>query len=349
MKENIGFLESLLKTASPSGMEENAASLFVNQCVSQGCTYEFTDKINNSVVSKGNGATTVMISGHIDTLGLIITTITDDGFLHFMRNSGEDKKVIPGQRFEIILDSGATIPAVCMKKAIHLETSKERDTVEKVEDMVLSIGAHDKKAAEALGIRTGLLCVYKMGNEILEFGPEKDLICSESLDDKIGVYITAEVMRRLRNIPGNIKVLGAATTQEETGLRGAGILANKLNPSVSIDIDVTHSTESSLGINKDKVGGDIKLGSGVVIEFGADKSRRIGKKMIDICKASNIPYQLSAGIACGTNTSNIQERALDCETMLLSIPCQNMHTPVEVVSWVDVEACINLIVKFIEG
>ena len=136
--------------------------------------------------------------------------------------------------------------------------------------------------------------------------------------------------------------------QEETGLRGSKVAARRINPDISIDIDVCPVTGKEYDIDPAKYG-DIKFGKGVVIENGPGKSPRIVKKLIKLAKENNIPYQLGVCRAGGTNTSAIQEHAGDCETVLLSLCNQNMHQANEICHWDDVEACIDLIVKYLES
>ena len=343
-KENIEFLQSLVRISSPSSCEEEAGKLFKDHCLGfSGVKYEETDVFGNVVVSKGSGPKKIMISAHIDEIGYMVQTITENGFLHVARIGGVDVKTALGA--QVLVNS--RVPGVIGKKPIHVESPEDRKSVNTLENLLVDVGCSNAEEVEKLGIQIGDPVVYAKEQEILEFGPSGDFMIAPALDDKLGVYACTEVLRRVK-VPSDYTLYCVAMCQEEVGLRGAGLVASHYNPDISIDLDVTPSTEPELGINKNKFG-EVLMGKGVVIPFGVDKSRRIANEMIKICEEKKIPYQRSVAVAGGTNTSAIQTRASDCETMLLSFPNQNMHTQVEKCSWTDTEACINLLTSYIES
>lgn len=351
-KDNLEFLKSLMETPTPTGDEGRGVEVF-NKHMSQFSEPVFVDHFNNSVFKVGvDQGKRIMISGHIDELAYIIVEVLDSGFARIARTSGEDKRVLPGSKLQVLCDDGKSYIGVISSKPIHVATDKEYSEVAEVSDFLLDLGCTNKEEVEGLGIRVGTLCVYPKGESQVEFGPGKDFVMGPGTDDKVGVYITSEVLRRMNGSKAleknHITLFGAAMGQEETGLRGAKVCARKVNPEISIDIDVAPSTESDFGIPTSKYG-KVELGKGVVIEYGPGKSRRLGDLFVKICKEKEIPYQIGVGRAGGTNTAAIQEWSEDCETMLLSIPNRSMHTPVEVVCWTDIEACINLITAYLEG
>lgn len=356
-EESKKFLNDLLKSASPSGYEEESTEIFKEYCRGfDNANMEFIDKIGNCVFSIGDMSSKnpkkIMISGHIDEIGLQVIYITDDGFIKFTSLGGIDKKVLPGSIVYIINDKGEKIKGVIGKKPIHVETPDERHEVNKFEDLIIDIGTDNKEETLKL-VSIGNPIIFNSDIDI-NFGNNK--IVSRGLDDKIGVFITAEVLRRLNeefeSYPGYCSledkiVYCVSNVQEEVGLRGAMISSNRINPDISIDIDVTFATDEGRDINPG-IYGEIKLGKGVVIENGPDKSKRLVKLMKDIANKNNISYQISCCHNGGTNTSAIQENSFDCETILLSIPNRNMHTQVEICDWRDVESCIDLIVAIIK-
>ena len=139
--------------------------------------------------------------------------------------------------------------------------------------------------------------------------------------------------------------MAGATAQEETGLRGSGVLAKRVEPDLSISLDVTFCAVE--GVKKEDVG-DVVLGKGPVIMHGSDKSPRIAKALKEVAKTHGIPYQEAVSGPRGTNTTNIQESSRNCETYLISIPNKNMHTQVEICDWNDVENTIKLLTEFLK-
>ena len=341
MKENKEFLRGIIRIPSADGDERQAAEFFTKHCTSfPGVEAVEIDHFNNAVVKKGHGDIKMMISGHIDEIGFQVQYISKNGFVNIAKVGGIDLKVLQGAQVEC---NGLT--GIIAKRPIHVETQKERESVPKIEEILVDFGFKDDEEARQ-HLAVGDMITFKKGLECLDFGPSGEYIVAPALDDKLGVYVVSEVMRRV-NVPEGITLYGVATTQEEVGLRGAKALAMRLNPNISIDIDVCPSTEQELNIDPKKYG-EVALGKGVVIPFGPDKSRAICKTMCDICQKEDISYQRHVAVAGGTNTSAIQTSCDDCETMLLSLPNQNMHTQIEKCNWIDTEACINLMVKFIE-
>lgn len=323
-------LKNLCDIPSPAG-DESRIFKYIADSFRNKFSIE-SDNLGNILINPNKN---ILISAHMDELALIISNITDDGFIHFLRNSGEDRKCLPGHRF-IILAGDKVIPAVCMKKAIHVETDEEYNSVDKTENLVLSVGATSKDEVLGMGISIGDLVVYERNyTELGEFQ-----ICSQGLDDKAGSWVVIEILKEL----GNNLVTGALCCQEETGLIGARTLMSHSKFDISIDLDVCHSTEPALGINSN-IYGDIKLGKGVVIEISSSCNRELSKKFIEIAKKNNIPYQVKAGIGGGTNTIEFLKGG--AKTLLLSIPCQNMHTPVEIIDRRDLISAKNLILAWL--
>lgn len=351
-KENIEFLRKLVQTPSPTGDEGMAVEVFADH-MKNFSVHKFTDKFNNCAFTASEpkeGNTKVMISGHYDELSYMISYIDTTGLCNIVRCSGEDRRVLPGSKLLVLGDNGPST-GIISYKPIHVQDDKDYESIAKVEDLLLDLGCTSKEEVEELGIHVGTRAVYEKGQEILEFGPKGDFLVGPGLDDKAGVYITSEVLRRVNKDflkAADIDLWGVGMAQEETGLRGSKVAARRINPDISIDIDVCPVTGKEYDIDPAKYG-DIKFGKGVVIENGPGKSPKIVKELIELAKKNNIPYQLGVCRAGGTNTSAIQEHASDCETVLLSLPNHNMHQPNETCHWDDVEACIDLIVKYLES
>jgi endoglucanase len=338
---NKNFLGSLLSAPSPSGFEEEATKVYDNY-MSEFAKHEFTDNMGNSVYSLADISKPtkkrIMISGHIDSIGLMVSNITEDGLLNIASNGGIDKKTLPGS-VVIVLSEVGPKKGIIGKKPIHVETSEERDKVDSLKDLTVDVGG------DLEGIHVGTLIIFER-NYDLEFGKDKKYIIGPDLDDKIGVYITSQVLEKAGAIPG-VLLYGVSMVQEEVGLRGAAAVSKSINPDISIDIDVTFETHQS-GLSKSEYG-DIKLGSGPVIEWGADKSRSLNNELLEISKKHNIPIQHEATRPGGTNTDAIQIMSKDCITTHIAIPLKNMHTQVEMISWDDVNNCIDLIVELLRN
>ena len=351
MREDKEFLKNLLSAVSPSGQEEKATEVWRRFMNGLGLKECYTDKIGNSAFSIGIGKKRILLSGHIDQVNARVSLIHDNGLLALHYTGGIDNRSIPSSHLIILTDDGKEIEGIATKRPMHLD--KESEWPENYRDFSqfrVDIGCESKEEVEKLGIHPGCLVIYKPEVNV-EWGENK--ICSCSLDDKISVYAIAEVMKRLKEglkeiEPGkpcwyeDYTIIGLAATQEETGLRGATVAARNLDCQVSYDLDVDFVSDDELSGPKERIG-DIKLGAGPIIAYGADKSIRLNKIVKEAAEAIGVKYQYASTDCGGTNTDAIQLSSPDCETAHLAIPLMGMHTAVEMCNWKDVDGVIDIL------
>ena len=185
----------------------------------------------------------------------------------------------------------------------------------------------------------------------MAFGTKKDRIVANALDDKIGIFAVTSAFNELDEsvlCAKKIKVILGWLSQEEVGLRGAMIASNRIQPDISIDVDVTFDTSKCTAISNEKHG-DMELGKGVVIEYGPHTNYTLIGDLKDVANKFALPYQESVAKAGGNNCSAIQLNSKDCATAHLGIPLRNMHTQVEMVHKDDVNVCADLIKLYIEN
>lgn len=354
---NSEFLEKFLKTYRPSGFEKDGAELFVKEATKFSMVEnEFVDKMWNACVSVGSpapDALRILISGHSDQNCLIVTEITKNGFLKYNTQGGiSPRTVIDSDLFVIANENEEKkyIPCFCSYKAIHLEKPDDRKKCPEHKDLVLDLGCTSKEEVEELGVRVGDLVVFDNSRLNMNFGPKGEFIVGSGLDDGVAcgvVYDVLESLDEMELIDKNIRVYGACITSEETGARGVGPVVRKVQPHISIDIDVCHDSVKEVGEDE---GRPAKMGKGVVINYGPDKYRPLNLELRDLAKKYEIPVQTIAGKAGGTNTNNIQMMSDDCATTLLSIPCRYMHSGThEMVHKEDIRTCGELITRFINN
>ena len=351
-EHDLEFLEKLLMTAMPSGYETIDGAYLIRDYLSrQG---NFKEILNTSLGSfaykQGNGPKKILISAHYDEIGFQVQHINSNGLINIVPIGGLDKKVLAGQVVEIYTRRGDIIPGVIGKKPIHAESADERSGYEiKMEDFLVDIGATDDKDAKSM-ISIGDYGVIK-STPILNFGNKDNAkrLMGRGLDDKIGMYIVTQVAKYLGKMDFDkyYTIIYAGFPQEETGLRGA-IQVKDLNPDVSIDIDVMFATDEGRGISEAK-NGVVNLGNGVVINHGVDKNYDLNYSLIKVAEKEGIPYQEIVTQSGVTNTEIIQLMSRDCITTHLSLGIRNLHTPVEICDWDDIESTIDLICKAIEN
>lgn len=340
--ESKKFLKNFLQQCGPSGFEEPAQKVWVDR------TKKYAHKVTRDVMGNAIAVLNpeakfkVMLAGHCDEIGFIITHIDDNGFLYMSTLGGIDKTTIPGSEVYIKTDKNGFVKGIIGKKAIHLETSSERGKTSAIKDLYIDIGAKNKKDVNKLGIEIGDTVTYKPN--YLELN--NDIISSKACDDRVGGFIISEVIRILSTKKFNIGVYAVSTVQEETGLRGATTGAYGVNPDVGIAIDVTFATDTP-NSNKNQLG-DIRLGKGAVLHPSPADNRILHKLLKDIAKKNKINYQIQpCGNPDGTDTAVIQLTRSGVATALISIPNRYMHTQVETVSLKDLCSAVDLIVKTI--
>ncbi|MEO0272907.1 MAG: M42 family metallopeptidase [candidate division WOR-3 bacterium] len=338
------FLESLVNSMSPSGFEEEAVKLWVDRA-KKFADRVYTDYHGNAIAVINEGKEPrVMLAGHIDEIGYMITYVDEQGYLYFNTIGGVDPQIAQGQRVWIRGKNGERILGVIGKKAIHLLDEEERKRVPKFKEMWIDIGAKNKdEVLERIEIGT---CAVNALNYEKLYGSN---VVARGFDDRVGAFIALEALAELSKIKENlnVSVYAVATVQEEIGLRGARTSAFGIDPHVGIAIDVTHTTDQP-GVEK-KLLGDIKLGGGPVIARGPNISPKVYEKLVNTAKELNIPYQIE-GVphATGTDANAIQITRAGVATGLVSVPNRYMHTPCEVVNLDDLDNIIKLLAGFCE-
>ncbi len=337
------FLKNLLSTPGPSGSEEAAASVWRTEA---GKFAEVRgDKMGNSFATlNGGGTPRVMLAGHIDEIGLMITHIDDQGLLRFSGVGGWDPQVLVGQRVLIRTRNGE-VPGVIGKKAIHLMESEERKKVSQIKDLWIDIGAKNADEAKEMA-RVGDIAVVDQG--VLELPNGR--IASRSLDNRMGAFVVLEALRLLSEEEDGLsaEVVAVASVQEEIGLYGARGAAFGLDPDAAIAVDVTHATDTP-GVSKNEHG-DHSLGSGPVITRATNLSPIVTDGLIAAAEEEGISYTLEADSRyTSTDADAIQFTRAGVATGLVSVPNRYMHSPNEMVALEDLESCARLIAAYVKG
>jgi putative aminopeptidase FrvX len=342
---SLDFLKRLLDTPGPSGAEAAAARVWREEAGT------FADRVygdvsgNSVAVINEGGSPRIMLAGHIDEIGVMVTHIDDDGFVYFEGVGGWDSQVLVGQRIRL-LTRGGDVLGVIGKKPIHLMKDDDKDKVSKIDDLWIDIGAKDRAAAAERGLRVGDAGVIDA--RLLELG--NDLIASRSVDNRIGAFIVLEALRLLAAEKPAAMVAAVATAQEEIGYFGGGARTSAwtLDPQLAIVVDVTFASDSP-GIEKKEVG-EHALGSGPVITRGSAAHPVLADRLVAIADAEGIPCTLTAAPRyTATDADAIYLSRAGVATAVVSIPNRYMHSPNEIVSLADLTAAARLISAFCQS
>ena len=261
--DSVAFLKQLLDTPGPSGFESRPAQVWRERA--KGFADVRGDVVGNSIATvNAKGAPTIMLAGHVDEIGLIVTYIDDDRYLYYLEHvGGWDAQVLVGQRV-VFLGRAGDVVGVVGRKPIHLIKNEDRDKATKITDLWVDIGAASRAEAEA---RVAVGDPGVIDARAVDF-PNGRLV-SRSIDNRIGAFIVLEALRRYAESPGAARVVAVATTQEEIAYHGGGalVVAVGVSPHAALVVDVTFANDQP-GVEKKELG-DHKLGSGPVLARGS--------------------------------------------------------------------------------
>jgi putative aminopeptidase FrvX len=332
------LLESLLSAFGPSGHEHAPARVWRDGCARVGLEVS-ADNVGSSCarVPGTSGGPTLAIVGHIDEIGLHVSHIDGDGYVHFGAVGGWDAAVLVGQRVRLQTRDG-TLTGVIARKPVHLLKDEERKQVPELKDLRIDIGAQTAEEAQEL-VRIGDLAVI----DVEPFEMRHERVVSRALDNRVGCYVAAraaELVAAAGGAPGD--VLALAVVQEETTFAGARTSAFSQAPDVAIVVDLTFSTDQP-GVELGPIT-EHKLGSGPVIARGSLLHPQVFELLHRAGEEQGIPFTLeSIGRWSGTDADAINLSRAGIPTGLVSVPSRYLHSPVEIASLDDIEASAKLI------
>jgi putative aminopeptidase FrvX len=337
------FLEKYLNNASPTGFESAGQKLwldYINPFIDE----YFTDTYGSVVgVINPKAQYKVVIEAHADEISWFVHYITDDGFIYLRRNGGSDHQIAPSKRVNIHTEKGI-VKAVFGWPAIH--TRKGKEETPKTDNIFLDCGCESKKEVEKLGVHVGCVITYEDEFMILN----KKNYVGRALDNRMGGFVIAEVARLLKEnkvkLPFGLYITNSV--QEEIGLRGAQMIAERIQPDVAIITDVCHDTSTPM--IKKIVQGDLKNGKGPVLSYGPAVHNNLLKLLINTAEKNKIPFQRQAASrSTGTDTDAFAYSGKGVASALISMPLRYMHTTVEMCAKSDIENVITLIYESLQN
>jgi putative aminopeptidase FrvX len=337
-KKSLTFLEKYLNNAAPTGYEWDGQKIWMDYLKPYADEF-ITDTYGTAVaVINPKAKYKVVIEGHADEISWYVNYISDTGLLYVIRNGGSDHQIAPSKIVNIHTKKGI-VKGVFGWPAIHTR-NKGKEEVPKPDNIFIDIGAKDKKEVEKMGVHVGCVITYPDEFFILN----KDKFVCRALDNRMGGFMIAEVARLLKEnkktLPFGLYITNSV--QEEIGLRGAQMIAERIKPNVAIVTDVTHDTTTPM-INM-KTQGDAQIGKGPVIAYAPAVQQKLRDLITDTAQANKIPFQRAAlSRATGTDTDAFAYSGSGVASALISLPLRYMHTTVEMVHRDDVENVIKLI------
>ncbi len=344
--ESLEFFKKLVEAPSPSGYEQPAARVMREQL--EPIADEVTTNVIGSVhaLLRGTDAerdgrrVSVMLAGHIDEIGMMVTYITAEGFIAFKPIGGVDEAVLPGMRVRVHTREGALL-GILGRLPIHLLEDDERKSVTKVHKLFIDLGMSAERVKEE--VRVGDAITFDVGFE--HFG--EGMVVSRAFDDKMGAFICAETLRVVRERGGSkVDLVVAGTVQEEIGLRGGITSAYGVDPTVGVAVEVGHATDYP-DVDKRKHG-EAACGKGPILARGANINPTVFRLLCEAADAAGVAHQFDGEPrGTGTDANAIQLSRGGKAAALVSVPLRYMHTPVEALALSDVEAAVELLAEFV--
>ncbi|MEM3577320.1 MAG: M42 family metallopeptidase [Candidatus Bathyarchaeia archaeon] len=335
-------LEKLSNACGVAGREEEVRKLMKSML--EKCADDVKeDKLGNVIaIKKGKkNAPKVMLAAHMDEIGLLVKTISKEGFLQFAKIGGIDDRILLAQKVLVYTEKGP-LHGIIGSKPPHIQKEEERKRIMTYDELFIDIGAESHEGAKKMGVKIGDPVAFDI--KFARIG--KDIVMGKAFDDRVGCAVMVEAMQLLKNTECTLYAVG--TVQEEVGLRGATTAAFGINPDVGIALDVTVAGDMP-GVKE--VEAPIKLRKGPSIEvadMGLITHPKVLRLLIDAAEENKIPYQLETGLPGSTDAARIALTREGVPSGVISVPTRYIHSPTSLLSLEDAEKAVKLTVAAIQ-
>jgi putative aminopeptidase FrvX len=305
-----------------------------------------TDNLGSLIAKKvgKEGGPKIMVAGHLDEVGFMITSIDDKGFLRFQTVGGWWSQVMLAQRVTIVTSKGE-VTGIIGSKPPHILSADARKKPVEIKDMFIDIGASSREEVKEWGVKPGDMVVPHF--EFTVMNNEKMLL-AKAWDNRIGCAIAIDVLRNLKGTEHPNVVYGVGTVQEEVGLRGAKTSANKIEPDIAFGVDVGIAGDTPGVSEKEALG---KMGNGPqIILYDASMVSHKGLRdlVVNVADEMNIPYQYDAIPGGGTDSGSIHLSHNGVPTLSIGIATRYIHSHAAMLNRDDYENAVKLIVEVIK-
>ncbi|WP_455142849.1 M42 family metallopeptidase [Candidatus Hodarchaeum mangrovi] len=360
MNLNLEFLERMSNAFGPSGHELEVTRI-VKEYVSTFSDEVLNDKTGSLIFKVGDKGPKIMLAGHVDEIGFIVVGINQKGYISFHQVGGWWDQSLLTQRVIIKTKTGDLHRGIIVAPPPHVLDPEEQKKVLTKDKMFIDVGCKSDKEVKELGIQIGDPIVPDSKFEMIkrtqiekkdekENRKEVSLLIGKAFDDRIGLFIAAEVLRKIKeeNIAHPNQLFGVATVQEEIGLRGAQTSAQMIQPEIGFALEVDISGDVP---DVPKLKAPSEMSKGVSILAG-DASMipnpRLRHYVIDIAKEFNIEYQDSVVMGGGTDAGRIHLSGSGCPSLVLGIPTRHIHSHNGILDLGDVEKAVSLLIEVIK-
>jgi len=324
-------LKTLCELRGLSGREDAVRKAVYDVCVEKLGKENVSFDGNGSVIAvrkaTDKALPRVMLAAHMDEVGLVAISATDEGLINVRTIGSVDPRVLLSKRVTVGYGDDA-VPGVIGYPPIHLQSQEDYKAAPKLDKLTVDIGAKDKAEAEGKAPKGTHI---SFDTKYTDFGD--GFVCAKALDDRVGVFN----LLRLLDAPYGGELIFAFTAQEEVGLRGAYAAGYRAQPDIGIALEGTSAND--LGDTPDQFKVCIP-GQGPCVSFMDHSSiadHELFKLVLKAGEAENVPHQIKKFIAGGNDAGAIQRAGAGAKTVVISVPCRNIHSPASVCCLKDVD------------
>ena len=325
-------IELLEKLTSPSGVagEENSSFEALKGLFSLYGDVS-TDVSGNIIIHKNGKGKHILLDAHLDTIGFVVTGITDDGFIRVQKVGGVDMRTVEG--LELTVHGNEDIYGVVCTVPPHLSDGESKVSTDGTCVVDIGMSKEDAEKVVSIGDRASFKISFSVLNE--------NRVSSPYIDDRGGIAV---LLKALEYTKTENEITFVCSAQEETGGTGAKCASFNVDADLSVSVDVSFATTPD-----SKASECGKMNGGAMVGFAPILDRQYTELLVEIAKEKDIPYQKEImNGRTGTNADHITISKGGIPSVLVSIPLRYMHTPVETVDVRDIESCAKLIAEFLE-
>lgn len=346
LDETLQMLKDLTDARAIAGNEQESRDVMKKYIA------PFADEMDSdnlgSVIAKKVGdenGPKIMVAGHLDEVGFMVTQITDKGFIKFQTVGGWWAQVMLAQRVQIVTSKGETIVGVIGSKPPHILPPAARTKPYDIKDMFIDVGATSADEVKEWGIRPGdMIAPYF---EFTVMKNEKHLL-AKAWDNRIGCAIAIEVLKRLKNEQHPNVVYGCGVVQEEVGLRGSKTATYKINPDIGFAVDVGIAGDTP-GISKAEAASEIGKGPQIIVYDGSMVSHKgLRELVVKTAEDNDIPFQYEAIPGGGTDAGSIHLTMNGVPALSIGIATRYIHSHAGILHRDDFENTVKLVVEVIK-
>lgn len=344
-EKSIEVMKELMEAFGPSGFEREP-NLVVMKYMDGVADEVLTDKLGTVAFKLKGSGPTVLLTGHTDEVGFIVSSVSEEGYLTFNQLGGWWDQVLLAQRV-VVRGRKGDVHGVIASKPPHILSQEERGKMVEKRNMFIDIGACSKEEAEESGVRVGDPVVPWSPFSLIQDGR---VAMAKAFDDRIGAFVFMEAMRRIKeqDIAHPNTVVGAATVQEEVGLRGAQTIAYRVEPDASIVLEVDIAGDVP-GIKPSEALTRMGKGPGLVTyDRSMIPNQPFKEFVMDIAKQAQIPLQLSQVSGGGTDAGKIHMDRAGCPSVVITVPTRHIHSHVGMLSLKDTENAVRLVIELLK-